>query len=845
MAFGKKHLKRIILTLLLTVGVLAAFFRFIKDNSRRIAGQNEEYLNELTTQRAISIDSLIRENLSFIKSTAYLYGKNLTSASADVAAIKDYEENSIFDYLRFIDAVGDDYTSEGVMANLADRDYFKAGMRGESGVTYVRSRVTGEMQMGFFAPVSYDSKVIGVMVGFYGETYISRLLDYELFGYEGEGWLCDRDGTVLGTTSDCECENYLDHMQKYDRMNASDATVIQQAFENGEDQAYTYKEEEGTVTGFAVALKNTRWILIRTFPASASKQILSNANREGVLLIIELIAMFAVYSAVLLIDAALERKRMREANRNANDVSTGVSRLFEKFATLDFDTDTYSYIVGDPDDHRLPAEGSYEAFCRSLVNRIPEGEDEHRRDVEAFLDKDNVLDLLRTSDRTSIRVHTPVGDEEWFTLNFIVIDRQDGEPKRLLVARQDVTALYYKEQEEQQRLQQAYEAAERASRAKTKFLFNMSHDLRTPMNAIIGYTELARREGVTASEVSSYVHKIDSSSRHLLALINDILEMSRIESGKLTLEPAPTDLKEVMDEAEEMFATQMAGKKISFTVDSKAVTDRWVMCDKHRLNRIILNLISNAYKFTPEGGSVSVTLVQTGAGETGGIYKLHVKDTGIGMSPDFVTKLFKPFEQERTSTVSGIQGTGLGLSITKNIVDLMGGQVEVQTEQGRGTEFIVTLPFPAAEVGEEAGAEPVNEETPLDFSATRLLLVEDNEINREIAAMILSQAGFMLDTAENGRIAVEKVAAADAGYYDAVLMDIQMPVMDGYSATKAIRAMDDPVRAGVPIIAMTANAFVEDVKASQAAGMNGHIAKPLDVSKMMEELTRVLGERRV
>ena len=394
-------------------------------------------------------------------------------------------------------------------------------------------------------------------------------------------------------------------------------------------------------------------------------------------------------------------------------------------------------------------------------------------------------------------------------------------------------------------LREAKERAEASSNAKTTFLFNMSHDIRTPMNAIIGYTGLARREGNSAEEMRDYLAKIESSSQHLLALINDVLEMSRIESGKMELEPSEIDLRAAMDEVRDMFATQMSTKNIRYTVDSARITNRYVLCDKNRLNRILLNLISNAYKFTPEDGGVTVTLAQTNDGSDGfGAYELRVKDSGIGMTPEFAEKVFEALERERTSTVSGIQGTGLGMAITKSIVDLMGGDIEVNTAPGAGTEFIVRLKFEIAAgvepSGEDKQRESNEEASELDFSKRRLLLVEDNEINREIATMILTQAGFMLETAVNGQEAVEQVAASLPGYFDAILMDVQMPVMNGYEATKAIRALDDPALANIPIVAMTANAFNEDIQTARAAGMNGHIAKPIDVSVMMRTLTELL-----
>ena len=387
--------------------------------------------------------------------------------------------------------------------------------------------------------------------------------------------------------------------------------------------------------------------------------------------------------------------------------------------------------------------------------------------------------------------------------------------------------------------------AEESSKAKTVFLSNMSHDIRTPMNAIIGYTNLARREGTDAAEMREYLDKIDSSSRHLLALINDVLEMSRIESGKMDLEPVPVDLKKTFAEVRDMFATQMREKKIDFHVDSFHVKHKQVLCDKNRLNRVLLNLLSNAYKFTPEGGSISVTVWEIGnAEEDVGNYEIRVKDSGIGMTPEFAVRVFEAFERERTSTVSKIQGTGLGMAITKSIVDLMGGTIDVVTAPDQGTEFIIKLRFETLPEEDEEVEDEEEEAGVAAFDGMHLLLVEDNEINREIATMLLEEAGFTLDTAENGKEAVEKVAGAAPGAFAVVLMDIQMPVMNGYDATRAIRELTDPEKARVPIIAMTANAFSEDIKAAEEAGMNGHIAKPIDVSVMMATLSDVLRKKR-
>ncbi len=403
--------------------------------------------------------------------------------------------------------------------------------------------------------------------------------------------------------------------------------------------------------------------------------------------------------------------------------------------------------------------------------------------------------------------------------------------------------LYNLMQERERRMEIQKLEAEQSNRAKSTFLSNMSHDIRTPMNAIIGYTTLSQKEAGIPPKVSDYLTKIDASSRHLLALINDVLEMSRIESGKMELEPAPCSLVQGMDEVHDLFSTQMETKRLNYTVTADGLQNKMVLCDMNRLNRVLLNLISNAYKFTPEGGSVSVTLTQTGAENGVASYELRVKDSGMGMSPEFAAKVFEAYERERTNAVDHIQGTGLGMAITKSIVDLMGGTIEVETEKGKGTEFIIHVSFPIVEEPEETAADSQDAENAapeIDFSKVKLLLVEDNEINREIATILLEEAGFQLDTAENGKVAVEKIAAARPGDYQLVLMDIQMPVMNGYEATKAIRGLQNPGLANIPIVAMTANAFSEDIQAARDAGMNSHIAKPIDVAKMLATLEEIL-----
>ena len=518
-------------------------------------------------------------------------------------------------------------------------------------------------------------------------------------------------------------------------------------------------------------------------------------------------------------------------------------------------------------------------------------------------------------------------------------------------------------------------AADEKSRAKSAFLSSMSHDIRTPMNAIIGFTDLAMKDVDDVEKVSDYLEKIKASSNHLLSLINDVLEMSRIESGKIELEELPCSLPKILHDLNTIIIGQAEAKQQELFMDAVGVTNENIICDKLRLNQILLNLLSNAIKYTQAGGKIFVKVSQhDGAPEGYGAYEIRVKDNGMGMTPEFAATIFEAFTRERTSTISGIQGTGLGMAITKKIVDLMRGTIEVITAPGEGSEFIVRVNFRIAqdkdkdfsiselngihalvvdddfdacdgvakmlstfgmipswtlsgkeavlrakhsgEVGDKFGLYVIDWKLPdlggievvrqirkivgdkpvvilmtaydwvsvkdealaagvnafcnkpvfrselhqtlintigrqlqkeksavevSNFDGKKILLVDDIDVNREIGTAILQMSGFEVETAINGKDAVETLKRKGDGYFDVVLMDVQMPIMNGYEATAAIRRLENKNLAAIPILAMTANAFDEDIKAAFAAGMNGHIAKPIDAAKLMEELKKILG----
>ena len=387
----------------------------------------------------------------------------------------------------------------------------------------------------------------------------------------------------------------------------------------------------------------------------------------------------------------------------------------------------------------------------------------------------------------------------------------------------------------QDELKDALHMAQAASRAKTTFLSNMSHDIRTPMNAIIGFTGIAESNIDDKERVKDCLATISRSSEHLLNLINDILDMSRIESGKVTLKEEVVSLPEVLDSLRDVVQADIQAKHHDFTVEMDGVKDKLVLCDKLRLNEVLLNLVSNAIKYTRDGGTISLRLIQKPSAMEGyGVYEIRCKDNGIGIGEDFAKVIFDQFAREENSTVSGIQGTGLGMAITKKIVDMMGGTISVDSVKGKGSEFIVSLEFRIAhgKAPDKTGEEDLD----ISLKGKRVLMVDDSALNLKIGVLLLEKRGVVVDTASNGKIAVDKIREKGVDAYDLVVMDVQMPVMDGYEATSLIRKL--PHGDKLKVIAFSANAFEEDRAKSMEAGMDGHIAKPLKIEELLKELRR-------
>ena len=395
----------------------------------------------------------------------------------------------------------------------------------------------------------------------------------------------------------------------------------------------------------------------------------------------------------------------------------------------------------------------------------------------------------------------------------------------------------YKEALYAEKIERAAKRAEEASEAKTRFLFNMSHDIRTPMNAIIGFSDLLEKHLDDKEKVHDHIKKIQLSGSFLLSLINYVLEMARIESGKATLRTEVGDAQELLGALNAVFEPAVEKKRLKYncTLD---VEHRFIICDVTKVREIVLNIISNSVKYTPEGGSVTVQIKEIPWEKEGWTaYRILVEDTGIGMGAEYLPHIFEEFTRERTSTESKVVGAGLGLPIVKALIDLMGGTIQVESERGKGSKFEVILPFEIASEEEVKDSYVKKEEKPYNRSKEkRILLAEDNELNAEIAITILEENGFKVERAEDGCKCVELFSEKPTGYYSTILMDIQMPNMDGYTASRKIRGMEREDAKAIPIIALTANAFDEDRNKAFAAGMNGHIAKPIDVGRMVRTI---------
>ena len=555
----------------------------------------------------------------------------------------------------------------------------------------------------------------------------------------------------------------------------------------------------------------------------------------------EVVMGFGVKDAEIRAQLAMTEE-MKRNNSLVNILSDDYLSVF----VLDCETDTYTVVAREDADsvalnHASTAEAA-SAMAAYIQNYV---HPDDRAMLAEAIDYRTVMEKLAHANRYRVTFRTDYDGQGYRYVDFVAA--KDGAPDSpftsVAMGFQDVDERVRKEKENQEKLEEALSEAQAANNAKTAFLSSMSHDIRTPLNAITGYTAMAKKRLDSVEHVSDYLDKIDVSGHQLLELINQVLEMSRIESGKVVLQEEPVDIIERAYDMRTLSGTEIESKDLNYALSMKHVKHRYVLTDGARMNQIIMNILGNAIKYTPEGGSIAYTVEEKPYEAGRSLYSFRVADTGIGMSEEFQKHIYEEFTRESTSTVSHIQGTGLGMPIVKKLVDLMHGTIELSSAPGAGTTVTVTVPM-KWDLNAEKRAEKPEEHRETDFKGKRLLLAEDNEMNREIAGDILEEAGFTIDMAEDGDIAVKKVrAAAQAGdprRYDAILMDIQMPRMNGYEAARAIRALPGLEGCRLPIVALSANAFEEDRQKSLAAGMDDHVSKPIDILQLKETLAKYL-----
>ncbi len=969
----KKRLLYIIISCIMLAAVISVVcINYSSFVSQTIYSESISHLSEIFRQSNSSLNKFTSES----RKGLHLWADYLQDISDDneIDTFLDHaqKETEFTDFF-FVSREGQYLMPNGETGHLdLNSEMTKLFIEGEDVI--INSVVPGKTQMMIFiVPCSketykgFEYEAIGVS---YNNSDIQNALQINAFDRHLSSYIVHHDGRVIvdnAADKQRDIYNLIAALKDYSDMTGDELEKIKQDFEEGNSGAIITKLGDEKYYLLYESANFDDWVFVGLVPTEVVNASMNKLQSSTLILV----AGIAISLAVLTIAFIIWQNRQKLKSKDKQ-----ILYRDELFSTLSVNVDDV-FLMLNADDMRV----DYLSPNIEKLVGIPEKQTrENIHSLDCLVQDENtvrVIDILpdiKPGQQTELDreyVHQKTNEVRWF--HVVALCRDIKGEKKYIVVLSDRT----KEKKINQALEDAVNAAESANRAKSTFLSNMSHDIRTPMNAIIGFATLLSANTRDEDKVKDYVAKILSSSNHLLSLINDVLDMSRIESGKIHLEETEVNLSDILHDLRTIISGQINAKQLELYMDTLDVVNENVYCDKVRLNQVLLNLLSNAVKFTPPGGTVSVRVTQLESrSEEMGLYEFRVKDTGIGMSKEFAERIFNPFERERTSTVSKIQGTGLGMSIAKNIIDIMGGTIEVRTEQDKGTEFIIRLEMrlqnetkhdlriqsleglKALVVDDDfdtcdsvsrmllrvgmrsewtlSGKEAVlrakqalaiddafrayiidwrlpdmngievtrriralDDNTPIiiltaydwtdieveareagvtafcskpmfmsdlretlltalgeqeakqntaptveveNFKGKHILLVEDNELNREIAHEILSEYGFIVDTAENGREAVDKVSSSKPGEYDLLLMDIQMPVMNGYEATKSIRSLKNTELSAVPIVAMTANAFDEDRRAASECGMNGFISKPINMEEVIEVLRSVFSK---
>ena len=842
-----------ILPLIITMASLvAAFFMFTLRNKSSITTRNKEYLKESTTSLQQRLNVKFESSLHNISSIAYLFGESISSVEESKSLIKDIEKQTEFNYVRFITKEGDDITSEGEApnVNLSDRDYFIDGMKGNKGITLVeKSRVNGQRQIGFYAPVYSSSNIEGILIGFYLESSLSSDLYNTFYGKQSSVFIIDSNKKIVTSSMNKESSSILEGSEdKYSfnsilnsyYFNDKNKDIFESSIANKGEGLFQINTKKGKTYGYIsrISFEFIDWYIVQTYPYEATQILFSIATDSGLSLEVAILVITAFYVTYIVVMQVLKNKRIAQENRIATYVTSAARDIFKTMFFVDLEQDRCEDLSINK--HTRQKIGTLNELKEYVISEVIN--EKQISDVMQFFHPSNLknYDPSKLTNMVIEVINRTSKEENYLSMTFVPTEVEGSIVKCGLLVFNDVTDQKKKELQANIELEDAYNKSQSASKAKTSFLFNMSHDIRTPMNAILGFADLIEKHLDEKDKCKMYLQKLKSSSSFLLSLINNILDMARIESGQTEIVESVWDVNNFVSDLVSVFESSIKEKNLKF-IKFMDIKHENVYCDATRLRQIYLNIISNAVKYTPNGGEIKLIIKEIECDKEGyARFQTVVSDTGIGMSKEFLPHIFEEFSREKTTTESRVVGTGLGMPIVKTLVTLMHGTIEVESEQGVGTKFTVTLDHRIARKEEiKVEQEEIKDKDIVSYKGKRILLAEDNELNTEIAVTILEEAGFIVEHAENGQVCVDMIKNAKIGYYDLVLMDIQMPVMDGYKATETIRAINNP-RCDIPIIAMTANAFDEDKRKAYVIGMDGHIAKPINIPQLLETISKVL-----
>ena len=822
--------------------VIEAFSAFQKEDKSAVTARNRDYIKDITIATANKLDDIFSNSAKSIEALAKLSSDAVEQNKLNRVYLAELENMVQFDHLRFTDTTGMTLTASGDTVYSSDEWFFNEGMKGNGGIYVVMPTNTSMAYIVFYAPVYVKDKIVGILSSAFDENTIKRLLDYKVYGVHASAGIVNTEGKNLIALESMKIQqtsiqghprlnfkNFL-YTSQFDEENRSN---IIKAYTTRTPSSYQFNNNSDEIQGYIAPLYTVPLCVYSNFPPDAAKSLYSMGIKAGRMLQFLLIVTFMGYIIYLMIVQFLIRRKDSRQNRLASYIAKAESTIARAMIFIDAENGTFEDLSVMP--MPFPKTGFLDKLEKGFIRMnddLQSGDD--FKNFFKFINERKVADRI-----PSVIFKSPGrdGNIEYITMVYIPVEVKQNVVYKGIVLFRNITAEKSKEIEANQKLSYALAAAREASKAKTTFLFNMSHDIRTPMNAVTGFTAMAKKHIDDPQMVKDYLEKIDIASKQLLSLVNQVLEMSRIESGIITLKEQTCDIGSVITALMTTYGTQAESKGIQFTATISNVEHRFVITDRDRINQITSNIISNSIKYTHEGGSINCTVNELPCNRDGfGLYTLVVEDTGIGMAPEFLNHIYDEFTRENTTTVSNIQGTGLGMTIVKKLIDLMEGSIHIESQKGKGTKITVSIPMKwcidyTPEVIDKKNV------TTLPLKGMRVLLVEDNEMNREIAEELLTEKGIIVDTAIDGDIAVDKIRKAAPHAYDLILMDVQMPRMNGYEATKAIRKLSDPQKASIPIIAMTANAFEEDRKNALDAGMNGHLAKPIDMQTLIQTLT--------